>query len=50
MSFKNCIIYLSIQYIMNWSVNNFNFMYLRYIFMRKQCPQLVFFKLDTIDT
>ena len=48
--FSYLFIYLSILYIMNWIINNFNFMQLKYILMRKQCPQLVFFKLNTIDT
>ena len=48
--FSYLFIYLSILYIMNWIINNFNFMPLKYILMRKQCPQLVFFKLNTIDT
>ena len=48
--FSYLFIYLSILYIMNWTINNFNFMQLKYILMRKQCPQLVFFELNTIDT
>ena len=48
--FSYLFIYLSILYIMSWIINNFNFMQLKYILMRKQCPQLVFFKLNTIDT
>ena len=48
--FSYLFIYLSILYIMSWIINNFNFMQLKYILMRKQCPQLVFFKLNIIDT
>ena len=40
--FSYLFIYLSILYIMSWIINNFNFMQLKYILMRKQCPQLIF--------